>query len=216
MAQNFNLLEKLQFKEGKNILIQGLPSSFEKQFIKLNFVKDITPLLRTRKIDFGIVFVISQQQLTKQFKAILPCLKEHSNLWMAFPKHSSKLISDLNLPNSWDIINTLDFEILKMIDLDNVWGGYKIVPKSMLEHYMNIEDELSNKPAELTYKVTIPFELEKLFDRNDISKQFFCSLTESEQKGFVDWIYKAKKKVTQEKRIITILEKLRANRRTPY
>jgi hypothetical protein len=34
-----NLLEKLQFTEQKNILIQGLPSSIEKQFAKIAFAK---------------------------------------------------------------------------------------------------------------------------------------------------------------------------------
>jgi hypothetical protein len=33
------LLEKLQLQDEKNLLIQGLPSSIEKQFIKLTFSK---------------------------------------------------------------------------------------------------------------------------------------------------------------------------------
>ena len=32
-----NLLDKLQLQEEKNVLIQGLPSSIEKQFVKLAF-----------------------------------------------------------------------------------------------------------------------------------------------------------------------------------
>ena len=42
------ILEKLQLKNEKNILIQGLPSSIEKQFNKLSFAKNLTPLLRTK------------------------------------------------------------------------------------------------------------------------------------------------------------------------
>jgi len=42
-----NLLEKLQYTEQKNILIQGLPSSIEKQFAKLAFAKNVTPLLKS-------------------------------------------------------------------------------------------------------------------------------------------------------------------------
>ena len=59
-----NLLEKLHLQEEKNILIQGLPSSIEKQFVKLSFAKNVTPLLKSRKIDFALVFAVNESQLT--------------------------------------------------------------------------------------------------------------------------------------------------------
>jgi len=37
------LLEKLQLKDEKNLLIQGLPSAIEKQFVKLAFAKNLSP-----------------------------------------------------------------------------------------------------------------------------------------------------------------------------
>jgi len=57
------LLEKLQLGDEKNLLIQGLPSSIEKQFVKLAFAKNLTPLLKSRKIDFALVFAINEHQL---------------------------------------------------------------------------------------------------------------------------------------------------------
>ena len=54
-----NILEKLELRDEKNILIQGLPSSIEKQFVKLSFSKNVTPLLKMRKIDFALVFAVS-------------------------------------------------------------------------------------------------------------------------------------------------------------
>ena len=52
-------LEKLQYNNEKNILIQGLPSSIEKQFIKLSFAKNVTPLLKSKKIDFALLMTVS-------------------------------------------------------------------------------------------------------------------------------------------------------------
>jgi hypothetical protein len=49
-------LEKLHLNGEKNLLIQGLPSSIEKQFMKLSFAKNVTPLLRSKKIDFALIF----------------------------------------------------------------------------------------------------------------------------------------------------------------
>ena len=71
MSQNF--LEKLQLQDEKNLLIQGLPSSIEKQFVKLAFAKNLTPLLKIRKIDFALVFAVNEQQLRSIVKKeVLP------------------------------------------------------------------------------------------------------------------------------------------------
>ena len=46
-----SLFEKLQLVDQKSILIQGLPSSIEKLFAKLSYAKNVTPLLKSRKIE---------------------------------------------------------------------------------------------------------------------------------------------------------------------
>ena len=51
------LFEKLQLKNEKNLLVQGLPSTIEKQFVKLSFAKNVTPLLKIRKIKNLLNFV---------------------------------------------------------------------------------------------------------------------------------------------------------------
>ena len=66
------LLEKLQLADEKNLLIQGLPSSIEKQFSKLSFAKNMTPLLKSRKIDFALVFAVNENQLNGILKDVMP------------------------------------------------------------------------------------------------------------------------------------------------
>jgi hypothetical protein len=58
------VFEKLQYNNEKNLLIQGLPSSVEKQFAKITFAKSVTPLLRVKKIEFALIFAFSKKQLT--------------------------------------------------------------------------------------------------------------------------------------------------------
>jgi hypothetical protein len=50
---NHSLFEKLNLLDERNILIQGLPSSIEKQFAKLSYSKDVTPLLKIKKISIA-------------------------------------------------------------------------------------------------------------------------------------------------------------------
>ena len=95
------LFEKLQFADEKNLLIQGLPSSIEKQFCKLSFAKNMTPLLKSRKIDFALVFAVNENQLNGILRDVMPALKENSKFWVAYPKVTSKIVTDLNRDSSW-------------------------------------------------------------------------------------------------------------------
>lgn len=115
------ILEKLQLKNEKNILIQGLPSSIEKQFSKLSFAKNLTPLLRSRKIDFALLFAVSEIQLNSILDDIMPALKEDSRLWIAYPKITSKISTDLNREGSWSKLAMADYESTEQVSLDHVW-----------------------------------------------------------------------------------------------
>jgi len=118
-----NLLEKLQFNDEKNLLIQGLPSSIEKQFIKLTFSKNVTPLLKTRKIDFALVFAVNHNQLVGILKDVIPALQDDATFWIAYPKLTSKIASDLCRDKNWDFVADYGFEAVRMIALDNVWSA---------------------------------------------------------------------------------------------
>ena len=117
------LLEKLQLKDEKNLLIQGLPSSIEKQFIKLTFSKNVTPLLKSRKIDFALVFAVNQRQLADILKDVIPALRDDATFWIAYPKLTSKISSDLCRDKNWDFVSDYGFEAVRMIALDSVWSA---------------------------------------------------------------------------------------------
>src|SRR5437763_16305188 len=116
-----SMLEKLNLKDEKNILIQGLPSSIEKQFAKLSYAKNVTPLLKSRKIDFALVFAIHQNQMCAILNDVFPALHFDSKLWIAYPKAASKIASDLNRDCSWQILSDNAFVSVTDVTLDHVW-----------------------------------------------------------------------------------------------
>jgi len=133
------ILEKLQLKNEKNILIQGLPSSIEKQFNKLSFAKNLTPLLRSRKIDFALVFAVSESQLNSILEDIMPALKEDSKLWVAYPKLTSKITTDLNREGSWNKLAEAEYENSEQVSLDHVWHAVYF-KKTILEVQEVVEE----------------------------------------------------------------------------
>ncbi len=108
-------------KDEKNLLIQGLPSSIEKQFAKLSYSKNVTPLLRSRKIDFALIFAVNSNQLNGILKDVFPALHDESKLWIAYPKTASKIASDLNRDCSWDFLCEHEFMGCQEVTLDHVW-----------------------------------------------------------------------------------------------
>lgn len=119
------VFEKLQLNEEKNLLVQGLPSSIEKQFAKLSFSKSVTPLLKSRKIDFALVFAINQNQLSSIMQDVIPAMHQEGKLWIAYPKATSKIVSDLNRQCSWACLKTKGFETIQEIELDHVWTAIR-------------------------------------------------------------------------------------------
>lgn len=120
-----SLFEKLQFKGEKNLLIQGLPSSIEKQFSKLSFSKNVTPLLKTKRVEFALIFAVSQSQLNSILKEVIPVLHKEAKLWVAHPKSASKILTDLNRDTCWSYLTNAKFEATHQIDIDHVWTAMR-------------------------------------------------------------------------------------------
>ena len=127
------LFEKLQLGDEKNLLIQGLPSTIEKQFTKISFSKNVTQLLRIRKIDFALVFALNCNQLRTIFEELCPALRDETKLWVAFPRQTSKIASDLNRPGSWDFMIEQGFETGEKVVLDYVWSAQRFNKSQVCE-----------------------------------------------------------------------------------
>jgi hypothetical protein len=50
-------------------------------------------------------------------------LQEDAKFWIAYPKLTSKIASDLSRDKNWDFVSDYGFEAVRMIALDNVWSA---------------------------------------------------------------------------------------------
>jgi len=231
-----SLFEKLQVSTEKNILIQGLPSSIEKQFIKLSYSKNVTPLLKIKKIDFALVFAVNANQLNGILKDVLPSLRAEGKLWIAFPKSTSKIVSDLCRDSSWDILAQNSFETVEQIVLDHVWSALRfkkveqpVVEETVIEEVMVVEAPVVEKTTTRSEAkvgedkrvgfdkklIVAPAELEKMFTRHKKAREFFQNLSVTNQKEYVTWIEGAKREDTRNRRLEATVEKLLAGKKNP-
>lgn len=212
-----NLLEKLQITNQKNFLIQGLPSSIEKQFIKLSYSKNVTPLLRIRKIDFALVFAINGNQLNCILKDVIPSLSKEGKLWVAYPKTASKIASDLNRDCNWEVLVQNNFESICEVTLDHVWTALEFKKTEAKEGETTQEvQKIEVAKFDFDKNLVVPSaELEKIFTSHKKAREVFQNLSQVNQKEYVEWIEGAKRKDTKNRRLEATVEKLLAGKKSP-
>jgi hypothetical protein len=231
------MFEKLQLKDEKNLLIQGIPSAIEKQFVKLSFAKNVTPLLKSKKIDFALVFAVNQRQLETILREVYPALHVDAKLWIAYPKVASKIASDLNRDCTWNCLCNEGYEIVRSIALDHVWTALRFKKADQIPSLVRAAaldpDHLSGRPtagrgaaalAGVATEIVVspgkrtiapPEELEQLFTLHPKAKHFFDALSFTNKKEYVVWITGAKKDETRKRRLDATLEKLKAGKKNP-
>ncbi len=213
-----SLFEKLELEDEKNILIQGLPSSIEKQFVKVTFVKNVTPLIRRKKIDFALIFAVNHNQLCSILADVLPALNTHGKLWISYPKVTSKIVSDLNRECNWDYLDQRGYQSVKEVSLDHVWSAIRYSLNGYVPAKAKVEEvEKTTEIKGLDFEKRLlvpPAELERIFSKFQKAREFFHTLSEINQKEYVQWIEGAKRADTKNRRAEAVVEKLMAGKKT--
>jgi len=214
-----SLLEKLQLNEEKNLLIQGLPSSIEKQFVKLAFAKSLTPLLKIKKIDFALVFAVNERQLAGIVGEVLPALQEGAKFWVAYPKVGSKIFTTLNRDCSWECVTHAGYESVRSVALDHVWTAVrfkKADPVLSLERTVVRETLLATAGVDTGKRVILPPpDFARELKRSKVAAGFFDQLSFTNKKEYVIWITSAKKEETRSRRLESAIDKLVAGKKNP-
>lgn len=212
-----SLFEKLEITSEKNFLIQGLPSSIEKQFIKLSYSKNVTPLLRIKKIDFALVFAINCSQLNTILEDVIPNLSYSGKLWVAYPRATSKISSDLNRDTNWHILSDNHFTSVCAVTLDHCWSAIRFVKDdlSVKEKVVDLK-KVEMKGVDFDKNLVVPpAELEKIFTAQKNAREVFQNLSSTNQQEYVEWIEGAKRIDTRTRRLAATVEKLLAGKKSP-
>ena len=120
------LLKKLGIKENFRLFIVNAPGNFQLQLGELPRNCQIITRL-TKPLDFVIVFVDRSEALARRFSALAKNLSKDGMIWIAWPKKSSKVPTDL----SFEIVQRIGLQAglvdVKICAVDEVWSGLKFV-----------------------------------------------------------------------------------------
>lgn len=120
------LIKKLGIKEGFKVGLVNAPKSFGKSLGKLPAKSKISINL-TGSLDVIILFASVANVLDTQFAILADKLSENGSLWIAWPKKSSGVATDL----SFNVVQAIGLNCglvdVKICAIDETWSGLKFV-----------------------------------------------------------------------------------------
>lgn len=120
------LVKKLGIKEGSRVALVNAPENFETE---LGELPDNVKLMKstTKSLDLILFFVLSERRLTKDFAKLATCLTSNGMIWIAWPKKSSGVTTDLTFERVQRIGLDAGLVDVKICAIDDTWSGLKFV-----------------------------------------------------------------------------------------
>lgn len=114
------LLRKLQYKLGQRMLVINAPPGYLNRLAGLGV--DTRP---SGKFDFVHLFVRDSDQLNRDWPVAFAALKPEGVLWVAYPKLSSGIKSDLTRDTGWSPVFAAGFQGVRQIAIDDTWSALR-------------------------------------------------------------------------------------------
>lgn len=190
-------LKKMRWKPSQHINVAFPPNGFMEQIdVPASFGQVIV------QENFMLVFVRNLESLESLKPALEKLDLTNDVLWIAYPKKSSKLASDLSRDVVWNSLRGIALTGVSLISIDQDWSAARYKPESAVKH--------SDKGS-----MNVPADLQKLLQGDDKARTFFYSLSATNRKEYIQWITGAKKTDTRDRRLSQILDRLHQGLKNP-
>jgi hypothetical protein len=120
------LPKKLGIKENQRIALVNEPENFQSLLGAVPDTSEIVPKL-SAPLDLVMLFVESEKTLAKQFPPLAKKLSIDGMIWVAWPKKSSGVPTDLIFDRVQRIGLDCGLVDVKICAIDDVWSGLKFV-----------------------------------------------------------------------------------------
>jgi hypothetical protein len=120
------LPKKLGIKEGSRIALVNAPKDFESE---LGVLPDNVEFIKrpTKSLDIILLFVLTERALARDFAKLAAKLTANGMIWIAWPKKSSGVATDLSEQRVRQIGLDAGLVDVKICAIDETWSGLKFV-----------------------------------------------------------------------------------------
>jgi len=124
------LFKKLLMKPGYRVAILHAPADFPKSPAELPeaaklFDEGTIAAEPANSLDLVLLFVSSAQDVAERLPRALAALKPGGLLWIAYPKKSSKIKTDISRDYGWDAAKAAGLVGVALISVDDTWSAMR-------------------------------------------------------------------------------------------
>lgn len=205
---NSELIQKMRLKEGNSLIV--LDNEKEYKFSPIDGVRFTN---QSSEADGILLFANSSSSLKSAFLKILKSIGRETLLWIAYPKKSSGIKTDLDRDHGWDILSENGYDGVSLISLNDTWSAARFkkadtVKKGGSKAEKQKRPELSKYINYEKKTVQLPDDVKKSFSKNKKAKESFEVLAWSHKREYIESILEAKSPETRSKRILKMVETL--------
>jgi hypothetical protein len=126
------LVKRLQLKPGQGALFLNAPEGY---IASLGPLPDGVALAdgATGTLDFVQLFVRDSAELTTHAPAALAAIRLDGVLWIAYPKQSAKVKTDLTRDRGWEPITAAGLRPVTQIAIDETWSALRWRPIELVK-----------------------------------------------------------------------------------
>jgi len=215
------LIQKLKLKSGAVAVIDS-PKELASEFKPVNPSVSI-PAKAKEHFDFVLLFAVSSKELEPHWNRIIPALKQDAVFWVAYPKKSSGIPSDLSgMSGPWSVSAGSPWQPVASVSIDDKWTGvrFKLAPNLEIARKERQSEEICDSDGTVVVDrvnrlVQPPKDLFAVLSKHPEARAFFDSLSFTNRKEYVVWIVEAKKSETRANRVQGALEKMVSKKKNP-
>ena len=158
-----------------------------------------------------VLFAQNKKVLDDTFPRLAPKLEDDALLWIAYPKKSGKIPSDITRDDGWEAVIAAGYVAVTQVAIDDNWSALRFRKTGAIGPKLRditMKDRVTEGVDYIKRTVTLPADAEKALKKHKGLADFFYSLSFSHKKEHTQAITEAKKEETRTRRIEKMIEML--------
>jgi hypothetical protein len=211
------IAKKLHLKPGMRVAVANAPAGFSLKSPGVDVAKSLQ-----RDLDLALLFATMQKELKVQWPKLVSSVKQEGAIWVAYPKKSSGIASDMTGMQEWAATKGSDWNPVASIAIDDRWSAvrYKYAPGLEERRHARQDEPITDADGTVVVDrvkrtVTPPQDLQALLGKNAKARAAFEPLAFSHKREYVTWIVEAKKPETRAARLTKTVEMLAKGKKNP-
>ena len=123
-----SLAQKLQLKPGQRMAVLNAPQGYlERPAVEMEGI--MVSAQATGKPEAVLLFVNKLAEAERLAPRAIRAIKSDGLLWIAYPKGTSRLKTDVNRDRLWEALKPTGWRPVRQIALDEVWSAMRFRPE---------------------------------------------------------------------------------------